>query len=89
LLQKVYGEPVILPVSEEVFAVGLKLVWVQFTRALQQLSVFEAVAGSIAPECQAGESPEVGRALEPRAARRFSWLLARLADPNGTERLRV
>ena len=54
-----------------------------------QLAVLEAVAGAAVPEFAAGDTPDVGRSLEARPARRFSWLLARLADPNGTERLRV
>jgi len=89
LLQKVYGEPVILPVSEDVYAIGLKLVWVQFDRPAQQFGVFEALAGSLVSEIAAGDTPEVGQQLNPRVARRFTWLLARLANPAETERLPV
>jgi hypothetical protein len=89
LLRKAYGEPVLRAVTNDTYFVGLKLVWVQFDKPSHQLAVFEAVAGAVVPEVTAGETLEVGRSLEARPSRRFSWLLARLADPNGTERMRV
>ena len=90
LLRKAYGEPVLRAVNADVYFVGLKVVWVQFDKPSHQLATFEAVAGAVVPEVSPDRTPDgVGRALEPRPARRLSWLLARLADPNGTERLRV
>jgi hypothetical protein len=90
LIRKAYGSPVLRAVSAEVYFVGLKVEWVQFDKPSHQLATFEAVVGSVVREVSPGAVPDdVGRALEPRPARRFSWLLARLADPNGTERLRV
>lgn len=87
LLQKVYGEPVLQGVSDEVYVLGLRLVWVQFDRPGAFTGLFEAIAGAAVPEIAPGETPNVPGSLGDRAPRRFSWLLARLADPTGTERL--
>lgn len=89
LLRKVYGGPVLQAVSEDVYFVGLKLAWVQFDKPSHQLATFEAVAGAVVGEFSPDRVTDVGRALELRPTRRFSWMLARLTDPNGTERLPV
>ncbi len=88
LLRRVYGEQVVRLAADGVFFLGLKLVWVQMDKFRDYLRVFEAVAGAAAPEVSFDPPPEPA-ALPAREARRFSWLLARLEDPNGTERLKV
>lgn len=89
LLQRGYGERIVEPLSDVVTFIGLKLGWVMYDSKGAMQSLFEAVAGALVPEVPMNTVPEVGTELERRPARRFSWLLARLASPNTTERLKV
>ncbi len=89
LLEKAYGVPTFQPLTEDVVAVGLKLIWVVKQRLPQQEGVFEALAGACAERLVIGQVPAAARPQQPSRSRRFNWLLTRLADPNNTERLRI
>ena len=89
LLQQVGGASAARMIDESVYFVGLRLVWVQQSNPAGQLGLFAAAAGAAVPEYQVGTPLPAAKPPGPQAARRLAWLMARLADPNGTERLRV
>ena len=85
LLQQVYGEAVVLCLGDGMYAAGLRLVWIQQSNVAAQLGLFRAVAGAAAPEYQVGTPLAAGDPPGGRPARRFAWLLARLAEPTRTQ----
>lgn len=89
LLQQVGGGSAARAVDDSVYFVGLRLVWVQQSNPAGQLGLFGAVAGAAVPEYAVGTPLPAAKALGPQAARRLAWLMARLADPAGTERFKV
>lgn len=89
LLHQVGGASDARMIDDSVYFVGLRLVWVQQSNPAGQLGLFAAVAGAAVPEYPVGTPLPAAKPLGVQAARRLAWLMARLADPNGTERLRV
>ncbi|MBX9628745.1 MAG: hypothetical protein K2X82_33435 [Gemmataceae bacterium] len=89
LLQQVGGSAAARAIDDTVYFVGLRLVWVQQANPAGQLGLFGAVAGAAVPEYRVGTPLGAIKPLGVQSARRLAWLTARLADPAGTERLRV